>query len=152
MYFLVYVIEWSHSLATSNTILLTIHWAYVVLRNTWDFCNLFRLQTSLWHIIDIVSILLRLPLWLVVLCHMSHSSFWLATLSLIKIQWVFIFLPILGIGLLQLHVLKHWFPLWIFLFSSEAWALVDWWSYLLIFQIHFGVLLPISILSFLWVH
>ena len=94
------VIMWSHSLATSNTILLVFHLVYEVPRNISDFHDLSRFQMFLMHLVSTVSTWLEPLLLLVASCYRFHSFFLLVALFLIKMLLVSTFHPVPRIALL----------------------------------------------------
>ena len=90
-----------------------------------------------------------LPLLPAALYHRFCSFSLLVALSLIRVS-IFLLIPVKE--LLLLHVLKHWFLLWIYHFSLEEKVPVDLLSFLWVFQISFGVLLFTSTSFFLSTH
>ena len=131
-------------------ILLVDHWVCMVLWSILGFRGLSILQISWLHLIGIITICLVLWLLPVVPCYISRSSFPQVTLFLIKRRLISICLPVLVRELLQLHVLMHLLLSWIFLLFWIGPVLVI--SFVSTLQIHFVLLLSISILFFLLVN
>jgi len=128
------------------TILLVDHWVCIVLWSILGFCGLSILQISWLHLIDIITICLVLWLLPVVPCYISHSSFSQVTLFLIRRWLVSICLSVFVRELLQLHVLIYLLLSWIFLLFWIGPVLVISLFFVSTLQMHFVLLLSISIL------
>ena len=100
LFFLECVVMWSHSLATSNTILLVSYSVYEVLRNISDFHGLSRFWMFPMYPVSIISTWLEPLLLPVASCCRFHSFFLLVALFLIKTLLVSTSYPVLGIALL----------------------------------------------------
>ena len=152
LFFQEYGVIWSHSLVTSNIILLVVYLICGAPESISNSHSPSRFRMFLLCSASTASILLRLLLLLAVPYYRFHNFIPLVASFLIKTLLVSISLLVFGKVLLLLYVLMRPFPLWIFLLFWVMPRPVDLWFSPWVLQTLSGVLSPISIPSCLSAH